>query len=101
MAATVARAEGITNSQILRYMTMAQGTQEILLVYVSNVSGAPACATAGRFIMSSSAPHYKSTLAMVIASYHTQTTVTARGLGTCSVWSNTEDLSYVCPGTGC
>jgi hypothetical protein len=99
--AGILQAEGIVDGQILRYTTGAQGQQEYLLVYMSGISGAPTCSTASRFIMSSTAPNYRSTVATVIAAYHAGATVTARGLGTCNFWANTEDLSYVCPGTGC
>ena len=97
----IVQAEGIADGQILRYTTGAQGQQEFLLVYVSGISGAPSCSVSSRFIMSSLAPNYRSTVGTVIAAYHAGATVTVRGLGTCSFWANTEDLSYVCPGTGC
>jgi hypothetical protein len=101
LSAGLAQAEGIANGQITSYTAGASGGEEFLLVYITSITGAPSCSTGSRFIMSAAAPNYKSTLAIVMASYHSGATVTVRGLGTCSLWSNTEDLSYVCPGTLC
>ncbi len=83
---------------ITTFTTAVQGSQEVLVIYFASLSG-PSCGTS-RYIYSSSQPNYKSVLATVMAAYFAGTSVYAQGAGSCSIWNNTEDLSYLCPGVG-
>jgi hypothetical protein len=49
-------------------------------------------------VISSSDPKYKDTIAAVMEAHATGTPVTALGLGSCNVVSNSEDLNYLCVG---
>lgn len=101
----VALASGTATGTVTTYVTGSQAGQEYLLVYFSSIANQPTCARgpgaqAGRFILTASAPNYKSVLATVVAAYFSGTPLLAEGLGTCSSWPNTDDLAYVCPGVG-
>lgn len=76
---------------------------ECFFVQSTTNSGLPSCNTSGRFVISVSDPKYKTVVATLLAAYHAQTPVTLYGAGTCSTWSNAEDLAYVCVGdmVGC
>jgi hypothetical protein len=65
---------------------------ECFFVQATSNTGLAACNTSGRFVMSASDPKYKTTVAALLAAYHSQTPVTLYGAGTCNTWSNAEDL---------
>ena len=98
---SMALAGGTATGQIDHFMTGNNNGQEFLLVYFASVTGAPTCSVAPRFIMLSTDVNYKSTLAIVMASYYSGSIVTVVGTGACSTWTNTEEVSYICAPGGC
>jgi hypothetical protein len=75
-----------------------QGTA-IFIFSTTSVGSPPSCDTTQRFAISSTDAKYKDTVAAILEAHATGISVSAVGLGTCTVLSNAEDLNYVCVGT--
>ena len=69
---------------------------EMFVVTFSTMSSQPTCASSSRFALSASDPKYKSVFAILIGAYFSGASVFARGLGSCNLYAETEDLGYVC-----
>lgn len=98
LATTTTNAEN-GSGRITGFIPYSSGGKEIFFVKTETVSGTHlACNNAGRFAISSDSPHFKSTQSAVMAAMATGARVDLRGGGSCSVWSNSEDLHYLCVG---
>lgn len=89
---------GNATSKITAYIPYSSGNEEMFFIYMSNFTDKVTCNTTSRFTMKSSNPKFKATQAAVLAAYFAKTDVHAKGLGTCSNFSNSEDLNYLCLG---
>src|SRR5262245_18795305 len=100
LISTTAVAAGTGTGRIVGYVPSTSGGRpEFVLVTTETISGTAPCNTTGRFGLSSSDPKYKSVFASIVAAYHAGTEVHIFGLGTCDVFSNAEDISYICFGS--
>lgn len=97
--ATTAAVAGNGSGTITGFIPGNPAGTAIFVFNTSTVSSPPACDTTQRFAISSTAPHYKDTVAAILEAHATGTPVFAVGLGTCNVLGDAEDLNYVCVGT--
>ena len=82
---------------ITGYLTHKSASTPVLIVKV-DTGTATGCNTTSRFAMAADDPRYQGTLAAVIAAYHTQATVKVAFTQTCTAWSNSFDMTYMCVG---
>lgn len=100
MFSSVSLASGSGTGSILGYIPSTTGSaQEFFVVSTSAITGTPSCNTSSRFALSSADPKYKSTLASVMAAFYSGAQVHIVGNGTCNVFSNAEDIAYICFGS--
>ena len=96
---TTAQAAGLGTGVITGYApSTSGGAPEFIVFSVEILTGTPACNTTARFSISSTDAKYKTVVAGIMAAFHTGTPVRVVGFGTCNIWSNAEDVSYVCFG---
>jgi len=71
-----------------------QGGESVLLIDISGTKDAlPTCASSGRLAISSSAPHYKETVALAMAAKISgDTAVAVYVTGTCNYFGNAQDI---------
>lgn len=84
--------------KIVGFLPYASGSREMIIFKMDNspVSG---CNVTGRFAIDGTSPHYKATVAAIIAAFHAQTDVAVAYTQSCNVWSNSWDVNYVCTGS--
>lgn len=58
-------------------------------------SGAPSCATTGRWAVDVSTPQGQSLWSAVLLAYSQNKSVTVGGTGTCSVWGDSETVAWI------
>ena len=96
---TPAQANGLGTGRITGWApSTSGGNPEFVVLSVETITGTPPCNTTARFSISSTDPKYKTVVAGIIAAFHAGTPVRVFGLGTCNVWSNAEDVTYICFG---
>ena len=61
----------------------------------STHSGAPACATTGRWAVDVSTPQGQSLWSGVLLAYSQNKPVTIGGTGTCTVWGDSETVAWI------
>lgn len=76
----------------------SDGATEIVIVKTSEISGSPLCNNTARFAMNSANPRFKNTVSVLLAAYAAAKPIRINGSNTCNVWSNAEDINYVCIG---
>jgi len=89
---------GTAKGKVTGYIPYSTGSQEIIFVQVQNHLDSPDCNVTTRFTMTSNNPKFKSTNSALLAAYISGTQITAKGLGTCNNFGNSEDLKYICMG---
>lgn len=100
LLSSVSFAAGSGAGVVTGYIPAAAGATEFFLVSTQSILGTtPSCNTTSRFALSAADPKYKAVLASIVAAYHAGTQVYIVGAGTCTVWGNAEDISYVCFGS--
>lgn len=77
--------------------TKASG-EKLFFIKVESKENSPSCNTTNRFVISDSNSSFNTTVSALLAAYHAKTSVTVKGGDSCSYWSNSEDISYVCFG---
>lgn len=102
LAAGLSGANAVTvGGNVSGYVSVSDTAGPVLLVKLDS-SSVEGCNTSGRFAISSTDTRYKATLAAVMAAYHAQSPVKVVYNQTCTAWSNSYDMSYVCVGgVGC
>jgi hypothetical protein len=98
LAAASVHASTITG-KIAGWIPYSAGSEELLFLSIDqSPANLPACNTTVRYVIGSSDPRFKGTRAAVIAAHAAGQTVKVVGKGTCSAFSNSEDIAYVCVG---
>ncbi|PTQ90496.1 hypothetical protein [Agitococcus lubricus] len=87
-----------TGGTITGFSPYSSGTVEILIFKTSTLTGTPACNTTQRFAINSNNIRYSNTTAAVMTAYSANKIVQVKGLGTCNVWGNAEDVDVICVG---
>lgn len=100
LVSSVSLASGAATGVVTGYIPTAAGATEFFLVSTQTTIGTtPPCNITSRFALSAVDKKYKAVLASIVAAYHAGTPVYIVGAGTCNVWGNAEDISYVCFGS--
>jgi len=87
-----------TSGVITGFSPYSSGTTQIILFKTSTLANTPACNFTQRFAMNSNNPRFANTVSAVMAAYAAGKPVQVKGLDTCNVWGNAEDLDYICVG---
>ena len=82
------------NTKILAAGIYYSGDRSILLInFEGHNTTMASCATTKRFAISSSAPHYKEMVSLVMTAYVSgQTSVDVYASDTCNHWGNAQDI---------
>lgn len=72
--------------------------EKLFFIRVESKENSPSCNTTNRFALSNTDPSFNATLSALLAAYHAKTEVVVKGKDSCSYWSNSEDIDYVCFG---
>jgi hypothetical protein len=85
-------ATGVVNGLLVE----GNGTSaQVALAYVSNYTGGPACATTHAFTIDLTTNQGRAEFSVLLTARQTGATVQVAGQGTCNLWSNSEDVSYI------
>jgi hypothetical protein len=76
------------------------GTYNGKEAFVFKLEGSPSggCNYTGRYALDTSSPHYKTTVASIMAAFHAQADVYVSYSQSCNIFPNAWDVSYVCTG---
>ena len=86
------------NATVTGFTPYSTGTAQIILFKTNSLSGTPACNTTQRFAMNSTNPRFTNTVSAIMAAYAAGKPVQVKGLNTCAVWGNSEDVEHICVG---
>ncbi|HKS72847.1 MAG TPA: hypothetical protein VJQ82_06580 [Terriglobales bacterium] len=92
---------GVASGQVTYFVSGSVNGVEILYVRLSTMSGMAGCVTANRFVMTAASPAFKTTVAMIVATYASGGSMFIDGAGTCNTSAGSEDLSSACFAAGC
>jgi len=72
--------------------------EKIFFIAMEQKVDSPSCNTTNRFVLSDTDPSYNINVSALLAAYQAGSSVKVKGKNTCTVWSNSEDVSRVCFG---
>jgi hypothetical protein len=93
LAVSPAWADGSATGQLTN--VTVQSTGVVLFSTTGAHTGAPACATTGRFAFNAATAAGQATLAVLLTAYGLGKQVTVFGTGACDVWSDSETVFYI------
>lgn len=91
-AAAPAQATGQNAGVVINLVV--EGNGALMFQLTGTYTGAPACDTASRFGIDTGTAPGKTMASAVLGAYFSGKPLTAYGTGTCTVWGDTENLSF-------